>query len=131
MTENIILKLSSGEEIVCRLVEDTQSGTIQITNPLLVSTTPRVTSLGLEESVSLRRWIHFSEEQVYDINKSMVVTKADASLGLSRFYELCVLKMLRDVEDEIRMPTEEELMEIESEEAFDEWESSLTSKTIH
>jgi len=131
MTENIILKLSSGEEIVCRLVEDTQSGTIQITNPLLVSTTPRVTSLGLEESVSLRRWIHFSEEQVYDINKSMVVTKADASLGLSRFYELCVLKMLRDVEDEIRMPTEEELMEIEAEEAFDEWESSLTSKTIH
>ena len=131
MTENIILKLSSGEEIVCRLVEDTQSGTIQITNPLLVSTTPRVTSLGLEESVSLRRWIHFSEEQVYEINKSMVVTKADASLGLSRFYELCVLKMLRDVEDEIRMPTEEELMEIETEEAFDEWESSLTSKTIH
>jgi len=131
MTENIILKLSSGEEIVCRLVEDTQSGTIQITNPLLVSTTPRVTSLGLEESVSLRRWIHFSEEQVYEINKSMVVTKADASLGLSRFYELCVLKMLRDVEDEIRMPTEEELMEIEAEEAFDEWESSLTSKTIH
>ena len=131
MTENIILKLSSGEEIVCRLVEDTQSGMIQITNPLLVSTTPRVTSLGLEESVSLRRWIHFSEEQVYSINKSMVVTKADASLGLSRFYELCVLKMLRDVEDEIRMPTEEELMEIEAEEAFDEWESSLTSKTIH
>ena len=43
MTENIILKLSSGEEIVCRLVEDTQSGMIQITNPLLVSTTPRVT----------------------------------------------------------------------------------------
>jgi hypothetical protein len=131
MTENIILKLSSGEEIVCRLVEDTQSGMIQITNPLLVSTTPRVTSLGLEESVSLRRWIHFSEEQVYSINKSMVVTKADASLGLSRFYELCVLKMLRDVEDEIRVPTEEELMEIEAEEAFDEWESSLTSKTIH
>ena len=131
MTENIIIKLSSGEEIVCRLVEDTQSGTIQITNPLLVSTTPRVTSLGLEESMSLRRWIHFSEEQVYDINKSMVVTKADASLGLSRFYELCVLKMLRDVEDEIRVPTEEELMEIEAEEAFDEWESSLTSKTIH
>jgi hypothetical protein len=61
----------------------------------------------------------------------MVVTKADASLGLSRFYELCVLKMLRDVEDEIRVPTEEELMEIEAEEAFDEWESSLTSKTIH
>ena len=84
MTENIILKLSSGEEIVCRLVEDTQSGMIQITNPLLVSTTPRVTSLGLEESVSLRRWIHFSEEQVYSINKSMVVTKADASLGLYR-----------------------------------------------
>jgi len=131
MTENIILKLSSGEEIVCRLVEDTQSGMIQITNPLLVSTTPRVTSLGLEESLSLRRWIHFSEEQVYSINKSMVVTKADASLGLSRFYELCVLKMLRDVEDEIRVPTEEELMEIEAEEAFDEWESSLTSKTIH
>jgi len=44
---------------------------------------------------------------------------------------LCVLKMLRDVEDEIRVPTEEELMEIEAEEAFDEWESSLTSKTIH
>jgi len=131
MTENIILKLSSGEEIVCRLVEDTQSGMIQITNPLLVSTTPRVTSLGLEESVSLRRWIHFSEEQVYSINKSMVVTKAAASFGLSRFYELCVLKMLRDVEDEIRVPTEEELMEIEAEEAFDEWESSLTSKTIH
>lgn len=131
MTENIILKLSSGEEIVCRLVEDTQSETIQITNPLLVSTTPRVTSLGLEESVSLRRWIHFSEEQVYEINKSMVVTKADASLGLSKFYELCVLKMLREVDDEIRVPTEEELMEIEAEEAFDEWESSLTSRTIH
>ena len=35
--ENIILKLSSGEEIVCRLVGDEHPRTFEITNPLMVS----------------------------------------------------------------------------------------------
>jgi hypothetical protein len=131
MTENIILKLSSGEEIVCRLVSD-ENGNIDISNPLLLSSIPKVTRLGIEESVSLRRWVHFAEEEVFTINKDKVILKADASIGLSRFYELCVLRMLEEETGFSEIPTEEELREIELEEEFDEYDSyGISNKTIH
>lgn len=129
--ENIILKLSSGEEIICRLVGDEHPKTFEISNPLMVSAIPKLTRDGVEESISLRRWIHFADEEVFSINKHSVIVKADASTGLSQFYEACVLRMLSEEEDWInhREPTSEELDEIEWEEAQAAYSS--ISKTIH
>ena len=130
--ENIILKLSSGEEIVCRLVGDEHPRTFEITNPLMVSAVPKLTREGIEESISVRRWIHFADEEVFSVNKSSVIVKADASVGLSKFYEACVLRMLSEEEDSWngwREPTEDELEEIEFEEALETY--SNISKTIH
>tara|TARA_B110000858_G_C17668969_1_gene410964 strand:- start:179 stop:580 length:402 start_codon:yes stop_codon:yes gene_type:complete len=130
--ENIILKLSSGEEIVCRLVGDEHPRTFEITNPLMVSAVPKLTREGIEESISLRRWIHFADEEVFSVNKSSVIVKADASVGLSKFYEACVLRMLSEEEGSWngwREPTEDELDEIEFEEALETY--SNISKTIH
>jgi len=132
ITENIILKLTSGEEIVCKLTGNEDSGTYEIENPLLVSSMPKMTQYGIEESVSLRRWIHFSEKTVFRLNKSSILVKADASLGLSKFYEVCVLKMLLEsTDDEIwTEPTNEELSELEMDEAIEELDTVL-SKTLH
>jgi|TARA_R110000803_G_scaffold50765_2_gene105221 hypothetical protein len=130
-TENIILKLSSGEEIVCKLTDDIASKTYQIENPLLVSSIPKITRQGIEESVSLRRWVHFSEEEVFQINKSSVILKVSASVGLSKFYEVCVTRMRSESpDDDIWIePTDQELDEIEMEEQLELF--SNVSKTIH
>ena len=131
--DNIILKLSSGEEIICKLVGDEHPKTFEISNPLMVSAVPKLTREGVEESVSLRRWIHFADEEVFSVNKSSVIVKADASVGLSRFYEACIIRMLSEEEsndwNRYREPSEEELEEIEMEEALESFNS--ISKTIH
>ena len=131
--DNIILKLSSGEEIICKLVGDEHPKTFEISNPLMVSAVPKLTREGVEESVSLRRWIHFADEEVFSVNKSSVIVKADASVGLSRFYEACILRMLSEEESDdwnmYREPRQDELEEIEMEEALESFNS--ISKTIH
>ena len=98
----------------------------------MVSAVPKLTREGIEESISLRRWIHFADEEVFSVNKSSVIVKADASAGLSKFYEACVLRMLSEEEGSWngwREPTEDELDEIEFEEALETY--SNISKTIH
>ena len=92
-----ILKLSSGEEIIARLVDDDQPKTFVVSHPLKLSCIPRATKQGIEESISLQRWIHFSEDNVYDIPKTQVLVITRASLGLTKFYEHCINRM--DAED--------------------------------
>ena len=138
MTEYKILKLTSGEEIICDVVADEHPRTFEIKEPLKVNVLPRVTNYGVEESISLQRWIHFSQENVYNIDKSKVMVITDASTGLAKFYEHCVIRM-KDEGEELRErePTNSELARIEAEnDWYDEWEDEEelkpnTDRTYH
>ena len=93
---------------------------------------PKVTKYGIEESISLQRWIHFSHENVYNIDKNKVMVITQASSGLSKFYEHCITMMDKegDLTAREREPTNYELDEIESEE-WDEDYGEPVTRTLH
>lgn len=132
MTEYQILKLLSGEEIICDVVSKEHPRTFEIKEPLRVNVLPKVTKYGIEESISLQRWIHFSHENTYNIDKNKVMVITQASTGLSKFYEHCITMMEKegDIQQRDREPTDYELSRIEEEE-WDEEYGEVTSKTIH
>lgn len=132
MTEYKILKLHSGEEIICDVISKEHPRTFEIKEPLKVNVLPRVTKYGIEESISLQRWIHFSEENVYNLDKNKVMVITEASTGLSKFYEHCITRMKNenDLEMREREPSDYELKEIESEE-WDEDYGEPDTRTIH
>ena len=89
---------------------------------------PRVTRDGVEESLSLQRWIHFSDGERYDVPKTQVLVITNASVGLSKFYEHCIKRMKME---DIGEPTENELKDIEYEEEWDDEYGEPLSKIYH
>ena len=145
MTEDTItkiLKLSSGEEIICEIANGAED-MVSVKKPLRLLSYPKQTANGVEESISLTRWIHFAESDVYEVSNAQVIAIADASLGLKKFYEYCLYKMER-FEDENEIQTPERIaskvvedsdhLEFEDEDEDDlsdleEWEPDI--KTYH
>jgi len=126
-----IMKLSSGEEIVSRMVSDEHPRTFNVQLPLKLQSVPKMTQYGVEESISLTRWMHFAEEKTVDVPKTQVLGIATASIGLSKFYEYCIQKIAgeADLQGE---PTNKELNDIEEEEFDDEFDLlDSPSKVYH
>jgi hypothetical protein len=94
----VILKLSSGEEVVCGLIQKNEKS-ISVSTPLKLMTIPRRTSEGIEESLSLSRWMHFAEGNSLEIQENQILASAPASYGLSKFYEYCIFKMNKQDEE--------------------------------
>ena len=125
-----ILKLSSGEEIICNVVQSVENN-ISVVSPMKLNSYPKATRNGIEEALSLQRWIHFAETDTYDIPKSHVMATAPASLGLTKFYDYCVSKSKREDGHVLSgAPTNEELDEI-MEEEWDEEYGDTVSKLLH
>ena len=81
-----ILKLISGESIICELSED--DGKYEISRPLLMNVHPKVTRKGMTESLELSRWVQpFTEQKSFAIDPKHVIIMLSASPGLSVFYE--------------------------------------------
>ena len=134
MTDNPIIKimkLSSGEEIVSTLIDDSNPRTFNVQSPLKLQSVPKMTEYGIEESISLTRWMHFAEETNVDVPKTQVLGVATASVGLSRFYDYCLKKM--NTESDIgEEPTDKDLDSIEEAEWEEEFDSYDTpSKVYH
>ena len=91
-----VLKLSSGDDVICSVVSDIKN-TLKVSDPLKMDTVNRFTKKGLVESLALSRWIQpYSDEDFFYIDKSSVMLMAPASIGLSRYYEY-VIKTLDKV----------------------------------
>jgi len=91
-----ILKLISGENIICELSED--DGKYEISRPLLMNVHPNVTRRGMTESLMLSRWVQpFTEQRYFEIDPKHVIIVLPASPGLSIYYE-GVLDKLEGVE---------------------------------
>jgi hypothetical protein len=124
-----ILKLSSGEEIICNVVNNPDQSYISVVQPMKLNSWPRTTSNGIEESLSLQRWVHFAETDTYDVPKSQIIVLTEASFGLTKFYLYCVNKAKWEEEGVLNPPTDADLRGIEEEE-WDE-EFGEPNNTLH
>jgi len=117
-----ILKLSSGEEIICNVLNSSEEKFISVSSPMQIKAYPKATSRGIEEALTLQRWIHFAEEDVYRVPISQVIVLAEASYGLHKFYEYCVKKSKWEEEQVLTPPTDAELAAIEKEQEIDDYD---------
>ena len=92
-----ILKLISGESIICELSED--DGKYEISKPLLMNVHQKMTRKGMTESLELSRWVQpFTEQKSFAIDPKHVIIMLPASPGLSVFYEGVIYK-IEDTEE--------------------------------
>jgi len=101
-----VLKLSNGDDVICNLVESGDD-TFKITSPLKMDTINRVTKKGIAESLALTRWIQpYSDQEHYYIQRTSVVVMAEASVGLTRYYQYVLRTLDKLVTTEKFNPTE-------------------------
>ena len=89
---------------------------------------------GPQEALSLSPWVHpMTEVEYIDINPGSVVMSAPASNGLQRYYRHCInsFDFVENPYEQMSEPTDEDLREIEVEEALDELTDPDKSETIH
>ena len=83
-----VLKLLNGEELICELEDGIVDDSYEITNPLKMEIESKITKQGPVDSLNLSRWIGPDTEQsLFNIKTAHVLIVADASVGLSRYYE--------------------------------------------
>ena len=123
MNRYSVLKLSNGEDIVCRVV-DASKEKIKVEDPLLLDVQQITDKQGkIKESVGLIRWIKpFTEEEEYFIEKNSIVITVPASSGLSKYYEHVLNKLNKPViretvsdeiiEDDLAKMTDDEIIEL-------------------
>ena len=121
-----VLKLISGENIICELTED--DGKYEISRPLLMHVHPNITVEGMTESLMFSRWVQpFTEQKYFKIDPKHVIIMLPASPGLSVYYEDILNKIEGSTE---RIPL---LDQINEEDIYDELLEDLEpeSKIIH
>jgi hypothetical protein len=126
-----IIKLSSGEEIICKVVHNPEKDYMSVVRPMKLNSYPKATKQGIEEALSLQRWIHFADADTFDVPKSQVMVLTEASYGLVKFYEYCVRKAKWEEEEILAPPSIQDLEDIEAEEDWDEQFGEPDSKLIH
>ena len=83
-----VLKLLNGEELICELEDGVVDDSYEITYPLKMQVESKLTRHGPVDSLSLSRWIgSYTEQSLFSIKTAHVLIVADASEGLSRYYE--------------------------------------------
>ena len=123
MNKYSVLKLSNGEDIVCRIVEASKEK-VKVEDPLLLDVQQITDKQGkIKESVGLIRWIKpFTEEEEYFIEKNSIVITVPASIGLSKYYEHVLKRLDKPViretlpdeiiEDDLDQLTDDEIIEL-------------------
>ena len=143
MTSYQVLKLSSGDDVICNVVSDIKN-TLKVSDPLKMDTVNRFTKKGLVESLALSRWIQpYSDEDFFFIDKSSIVLMAPASVGLIKYYEYVlntldkvILKDNREsfTEKMIKKPKSQTIIDddVEENDLLEQFTDELNDKrTIH
>tara|TARA_B100000745_G_scaffold161851_1_gene105893 strand:+ start:201 stop:599 length:399 start_codon:yes stop_codon:yes gene_type:complete len=124
-----IVKLTNGEEIVCQLGDDIDNGEYKVNFPLKMEVHSVLTKEGPVDSLNLSRWIGpYTEQSIFSIKSDHVLLVANASPGLSRYYEH-VIKEIKQLDTPEKRST---LDDIKDEDVYDELlEEIESSNTIH
>ena len=124
-----ILKLLNGEELICELADSVVDDFYEITHPLKMQVESKLTKRGPVESLSLSRWIGpYTEQSLFSIKTSHVLIVADASAGLSRYYEHVQKEITRRDSPNYR----KSLDDIDNEEVYEDLLDDLDIEdTIH
>ena len=124
-----ILKLLNGEELICELADSVVDDSYEITHPLKMQVESRLTKQGPVESLSLSRWIGpYTEQSLFSIKTSHVLIIADASAGLSRYYEHVQKEITRRDSSNYK----KSLDDIDNEEVYEDLLANLEIEdTIH
>ena len=83
-----IVKLTNGEEVICQLGDEIINDEYQLNCPLKMQVHSVLTKEGPVDSLNLSRWIGpYTEQSKFLIKTDHVLLVANASPGLSRYYE--------------------------------------------
>ena len=132
-----ILKLTNGDEIITTLSGKNDTSVVTAHNPLKINSYPRVTKTGIEESMALSRWVSYGENDSCEIIKNNIVAVTTASVGISKFYDFCVMRMKKGKDALLaeQEPTPEQLRRLEEEmdeDMMDDYfDDDDPNKTIH
>ena len=124
-----VLKLLNGEELICELGEGVVDDSYEITHPLKMEVQSKLTKQGPVDSLNLSRWIGpYTEQSLFNIKTSHVLIVAEASEGLSRYYEHVRRQIIKLDSPNYR----ESLDDITNEEVYDDLLDDLEIEdTIH
>ena len=125
-----IIKLTNGENLICEINDDVDDGEYKINFPLKMEVRSMVTKEGVVDSLNLVRWIGpYTEQSFFSIKRDHVLIIADASPGLSRYYEH-VMKEIKQLDAPEKRST---LDDIKDEDVYDELLEDLETdnNTIH
>ena len=125
-----VVKLTNGEEIICQLGDDIDNGEYKINFPLKMEVHSFMTKEGPVDSLNLSRWIGpYTEQSLFLIKSDHVLLVANASPGLSRYYER-VMNEIKQLDTPEKRST---LDDIKDEDVYDELleELKTDSNTVH
>ena len=125
-----IVKLTNGEELICQMGDDVDNGEYKINFPLKMVVRSMATKEGVVDSLNLSRWIGpYTEQSFFSIKRDHVLIIADASPGLSKYYEH-IMKEIKQLDD----PEKRSVLDnIRDEDVYDELleELETDNNTIH
>jgi len=125
-----IVKLTNGENIICQLNDDVDDGEYKLNFPLKMEIRSMITEEGVVESLNLSRWIGpYTEQSFFSIKSDHVLLVANASPGLSRYYEHVIKEF-----NQSDTSTKKSILDIiDNEDVYDELleELKTDNNTIH
>jgi len=117
-----IIKLISGENIICELTEE--NGKYEISRPLLMNVQHSIRNAGMTESLMFSRWVQpFTEQKSFEIDPKHVIIVLPASPGISIYYENVMIKLEGGIEKILPMD------DINQDEIYDELLEDLEPET--
>jgi len=126
-----IIKLTNGENIICQLNDDVDNGEYKLNFPLKMEIRSMVTEEGVVESLNLSRWNSpYTEQSFFSIKSEHVLLIANASEGLSRYYE----HVMKEINNSDNLKTTKQTWDnIDDEDVYDELleELKTDNNTIH
>ena len=125
-----IVKLTNGENLICQINDDIDNGEYKLNFPLKMEVHSFMTKEGPAESLNLSRWIGpYTEQSLFLIKSDHVLLVANASPGLSRYYEH-VMNEIKQLDTPEKRST---LDDVKDEDVYDELleELKTDSNTVH
>ena len=125
-----IVKLTNGENLICEINDDIDSGEYKINFPLKMEVNSMPTKEGVVDSLNLSRWIGpYTEQSRFLIKRDHVLFVADASPGLANYYEH-VMKEIKQLDTPEKRAS---LDDIKDKDVYDELLEDLETdnNTIH